>query len=340
VTWRLVIVALACLGGLASAAPQVEQATQDLGFGSDVAARLRQGEIVVDRPQPSSPRELAVGISFLIDKSVADLSADYRAAIDLRADGQLRAVGVVRGAADDFASVTLSADEAARWLAAAPGDDFNLSADEIAAFHAAAASGGDARASAERQLRRMLSDRRPHRRAGGLDAVAPYARAGGAVRKPSDELLTAATAATLLPRYAPALAQLLRTYPQGKPPGFVERFFVLTYDLDGRPNYVLRHRMEVPLAAGVAVVDRDFYVSRGYNTSQATSGLIAVDAGTLVFYRDRVSTDQLTGFASSVKQALGERVMAQQLTAIFQRSRNCFERPEACPGPDLGLTAD
>lgn len=332
-TWRTVIVALACMGRLAFAAPEVEEATQDLGFASDVAARLRAGEIVVSQPGPSSPRELAVGMTFLVDRPVGDVSSDYRSAIDLRADGQLRAVGVLRGAADDFASVTLPADEAARWLAAEPGDDFNLSAAEIADFRAAAASGGDARANAERQLQRMLSDRHRAYLAGGLDGLPPYARSGGGVRKPSDELLASANAATLLPRYAPALSQLLRTYPQGKPPGLDERFFVLTYDLDGRPNYVLRHRMALPLAAGVAVIDRDFYVSRGYNTSQASSGLMAVDAGTLVFYRDRVSTDQLTGFASSVKQALGERVMAKQLTAIFQRSRRCLEQPAACATP-------
>ena len=88
--------------------------------------------------------------------------------------------------------------------------------------------------------------------------------------------------------------------------------------------------MVVPFAGGIAVVDRDFYVSRGYNTSQAIAGLIPVPAGTMVFYRNRVSTDQLAGIGSSLKQTMGRSVMAKQLTTIFERSRTCFEQQAKC----------
>ena len=84
--------------------------------------------------------------------------------------------------------------------------------------------------------------------------------------------------------------------------------------------------MALPFSGGVALVDRDFYVSHGYNTSQAISGLFPVPEGTLVFYRTRVSTDQVAGFGSSMKRTIGRSVMAKQLTEIFQRSRASFEQ--------------
>ena len=141
-------------------------------------------------------------------------------------------------------------------------------------------------------------------------------------------------------KYAPDLWQLLRSYPHGKPAALEERFYLLRYELDGRPNYTLRHRMALPFNGGIALVDRDFYVSHSYNTSQAISGLFPVPEGTLVFYRNRVSTDQVGGFASSLKRGIGRGVMAKQLTTIFQRSRASFEPSQMSPAPirqDTGL---
>jgi len=67
-------------------------------------------------------------------------------------------------------------------------------------------------------------------------------------------------------------------------------------------------------------------VSHGYNTSQAITGLIPVPEGTVVFYRSRVSTDQVAGFGSSVKKGIGRGVMAKQLKEIFKRSRASFQQ--------------
>jgi hypothetical protein len=128
-------------------------------------------------------------------------------------------------------------------------------------------------------------------------------------------------------------------YPRGKPAELEEKFYLLEYEHDGRPNYALRHRMAFPFSGGVVLVDRDFYVSHGYNTSQAISGLIPVPEGTLVFSRNRVSTDQVAGFGSSMKRSIGRSVMAKQLTEIFERSRASYpQNMSAAPvSTKLGL---
>ncbi|MCW5891143.1 MAG: hypothetical protein KIT14_11415 [bacterium] len=323
---------LSCLVRAAAAAADVEQALAFVGLSADAASRIRGGDIVLTDVAPASSHELAIGLAFLVERPLADVSADYRAALDMHVDAQVRALARVHGTLADFAGVALPADEAARYLAARPGDQLNLSADEIAAFQAAAAAGGNAHARAQQVLAQVLFERYRAYAAHGLDALAPYARAGGDVRRPSEELRAALAAGVLLRRYAPPVWQMLGAYPQGKPANLDERFYVVTYELNDRPNYALRHRLEVPFGdGGIVVVDRDFYVSHGYNTSQAVSGLIPVAEGTMVFYRDRVSTDQLRGFGSSLKQAVGRRVMASRLTAILQRSRACFQAATMCP---------
>ncbi len=317
----------------------VDQVMRNFGLSADDAARVRRGEMVESDPTQSSDRELAVGLTFLVPQPITAVLEGFRSAVDLKADRHLRALVVIRDSPDDFTQLELPPDEAKRYLAARPGDALNLSADEIRAFHALASGSGDATAAVQQQLTSVLRNRYHAYRANGLGGMAPYARRDGP-RQPSDELRSAAQAASLLDQYAPALWQSLLSYPHGKPANLEERFYLLRYDTDGRPNYALRHRMVMPFSGGVGLVDRDFYVSHGYNTFQGVSGLIPIPEGTLVFFRSRVSTDQVGGFGSSVKRAIGQGVMAKQLTAIFEQSRASFEPPNMSQAPltkDAGL---
>jgi len=307
----------------------VDQVLADLNLPTDAAARIRRGEMVHSDPKESSEREMAVGLTFLVQQPVAEVLKAFRTAVDLKADSQLSASVPIRGPGTpaDFASLLLEpggAAEAKRYLAASPGDTLNLSTDEIQAFNALGSADADPKLHVEEQLKRLLLARYQAYLARGLGGMAPYARRSGPC-EPSAELRRASEAARLLKLHAPALQQLLLSYPEGKPAELEEHFYWLRYDLDGRPNYTLRHRLAMPVGEVFAVADREFYVSHGYNTSQAFAGLIPVPEGTLVVYRSRVSTDQVAGFGSSVKKGIGRSVMAKQLTGIFERSRDSFQ---------------
>jgi len=304
--------------------PSLDQLAADLGLPSDAGARIRSGEIVKSDPRESSDREIAVGLAFLVQRRPAEVLEAFREAIDLKADPQLSASVPIRGpgALGDFDSLALEPDgavEAKRYITAGPGDTLNLSSREIQEFTALAAS-ADPKSGVEAQLKQLLLHRYQAYLANGLAGIPSYARAGGAW-EPSGDLRRASEAAQVLQRYAPALQRLLLSYPRGKPMGLEESFFWLRYDLDGRPNYTLRHRLAIPMGDGFAVADREFYVSHGYNASQEIAGLVPVSEGTVIFYRSRVSTDQVAGFGSSMKRNLGRSVMARQLTEIFERSR-------------------
>ena len=307
----------------------VDQVMADLGLPAEAAARVRRGEMVHNDPKESSEREMAVGLTFLVEQTPAQVATAFRATVDLKADPQLSTSVPIGGAGTiaDFAGLVLephAAAEAQRYRTAGPGDTLNLSRDEIKAFAALPPGSDNSKVQVEGQIKLLLLSRYQSYLANGLRGMAPYARRSG-LCEPSNELRSASEAARLLKKYVPAMQRLLLSYPQDKPAGLEEQFYWLRYELDGRPNYTLRHRLALPVGDAFVMADREFYVSHGYNTLQAFSILVPVPEGTVVVYRSRVSTDQVAGFASSMKKGIGRSVMAKQLTAIFERSRNSFK---------------
>lgn len=315
--------------GATAGIASVDQVIADVGLPVDAAARIRRGEMLHSDPKESSEREMAVGLTFLVHQTPAQVVAAFRDAIDLQANPQLSmSVPIIgAGTAADFASLVLEphgAAEAQRYRKAGPGDTLNLSPDEIRAFDALTAAGDDGKVLVEGQVKQQLLSRYQTYLANGLRSMPPYARDGG-LCNPADELRRASEAARLLKKYAPALQRVLLSYPQGKPAGVEEHFYWLRYELDDRPNYTLRHRLALPVGDAFAIADREFYVSHGYNALQTFALLVPVPEGTVVVYRARVSTDQVAGFGSSMKKGIGRSVMAKQLTNIFERSRDSFK---------------
>ncbi len=68
-------------------------------------------------------------------------------------------------------------------------------------------------------------------------------------------------------------------------------------------------------------VQRQYYVSTGYNAEQAIVAFLPVGDGTLVIYTNHTSTDQVAGFGGGAKRTIGRTVMAAQLEKIFEATR-------------------
>jgi hypothetical protein len=245
----------------------VAQVIADFGFPPDAAERIRRGEVLEADPSESSDRELAVGLTFLVKQSPATIADAFRKAVDLKEDSKLAASTPLRdaGTPADFETLVLEPDgaaEARRYLGARAGETLNLSPQEIGAFNALAAADDRAVGRVEDQLKQTLLDRYRSYVANGLGGIAPYARSSG-LQEPSRDLRGAVEAAApLLGKYAPAMLELLRAYPRDKPADLKESFYWLRFELDGRPNYTLRHRLALPVGSTVVVADREFYVSQ------------------------------------------------------------------------------
>ena len=85
------------------------------------------------------------------------------------------------------------------------------------------------------------------------------------------------------------------------------------------PTVALTHGLSVPSGDAFLVLQRQFYVSEGFNCEQAIVALLPVDGGTVVIFSTHTSTDEVEGFAGDLKRSIGRGIVATQLEALFAR---------------------
>lgn len=100
-----------------------------------------------------------------------------------------------------------------------------------------------------------------------------------------------------------------------------QSFRWVSYEIDGTPTFALTHELAAAEGSARAVVQRQYYVSTGYNAEQAVAGFVPVQQGTLVVYTNHTFTDQVAGFGGSVKRGVGRRMMASKLEQLFGTAR-------------------
>jgi hypothetical protein len=329
---RSLLAAIALLGALgvagrAAAQPSATQVLTDAGFSAADIQRALDGEFVSGEVKAVSDRDLSLSLAFLVKTSPDSLSQQVMGQHLVGSDPQIQAWSELTGAggAADLAKLQVTKAAAQTFLDAAPGDAINLSSDEIAAFNALKGSANPQQA-VQAQLRNMLLARYRAYLASGLAGIAPYARGGGRLTDVAADLREVTNSLRLLQKDMPAFQTALLDYPKDSVAGSRQSLYWVRYDISGKPTYVLTQVIAAPIGAARVIAQRQYYVSSGYNTQQAVVGLLPVQEGTLVLYSTHVLTDQVGGFGSSAKQAIGRRMMASQLQAIFEKERTSAAR--------------
>jgi hypothetical protein len=331
--------------GVAPAAePSVAGEIQDLlQISAAARRRLVWGETVSYPVTENSERELAVGLATLVSAPLGQV-ADYLASGQLIAqDATISEFGTVP---DEAVSWGLAGPrftggeraEAESFLEASPGTRFNLSLDEIEELRALRDStGSSARAGAVERASnaysRFLLQRLQAYRRGGLGAVAPYARTGGAVRDPSIDLRLAAADAERLARYGQALGEALLRYPADQAPQTVNTFHWIKRRVQRRPHLSLLHRMIAPGPGLVIHVERYFYVGHSFNATEILTGALAHPDGTLVFCTSRVSTDEILGVGNQLKRTVGRSELRDEMRTRLDKLRVSVSRPVTSESP-------
>ncbi len=317
--------ALVAFGALPATAqtPSAKELLADFEISSDEIARVENGEFVVHSVEPSSERELVAAFSFFVPTTPGDLASQTRPGLLEQVDADTLAYAVIPGTPSlgDFAKLTLQPDppkQAQAYVSAKPGGSLYLWNPEIATFNALGA--GAAAPAVEQAVRNALLARLLAYRAQGLAGIAPYAFSDGKQRSPADELRSATQASKKLQKYFPAAYRMLLDYPSSKAPGTEGAFRWTHYLAHGVPTLALTHSLAVPEGDAWVIVQRQFYVSAGYNSEQAVGALLPVQGGTVVVYTNRTSTDQITGFGGSVKRSIGNKLLASQLEELFQKA--------------------
>jgi len=319
----LVVLMLAGSGGAYAIDPQT--ALDALRFPGDTRTRVEAGRFVEVALPTRSDRDLNVGIAFLVARQApAALARTVREEKRvLHADPDTIAYGDLKGegTATELEGLRLTPAQLKAFAHATPGEDLNLSLDEIAALHAA---GGDPHA-IEAAVHALLLARHRAYRAKGLAGIAPYARAGSTTSA-RDDLAAVNRGARATRVLSTKFYDLLDHYPDDRPPDFAEDLYWVQFRAHDEDTVALEHVFQATFDETAVLVQRQYYVSTGYNAEQAIVAFLPVDDGTLVIYTNHTSTDQLAGFGGGARRTIGRTLMARQLEKVFERTRAGLDR--------------
>lgn len=304
-----------------AAAVTAQEVFQAGGFSEAEIQKIASGEIVTKSVKGTSERELSVAMAFHVGAPPDRLLQELEGGLLLKVDENAKAHGVFQGEGSlaDLAGLKLSPEELEAWRNAKAGGDLNLSTAEVQAVQAAGAAG------VEKAVKEVLLGRLRAYQAKGLAGLAPYDRGGDATPVGQD-LAGASQASTIVKRFAPDFHASLVGYPAGKAK-LEERFLWVHYEAHGEPVVVLTHAFATKGGDFHAVCQRQFYVTASYDAEQAIAGLFPADGGTAVVYVNRTFTDQVTGFGGGSKRSIGSKVLASQLSALFEKLSGAAAKP-------------
>lgn len=322
---RSAVTVVAMLAVAAGAwAVDAKTALDKLGFPADTQQQVLAGEFVETALPTASERDLNVGIAFLVKQPPETLGRTVREQLLLeRVDPGTIAYGKFAGdgTAAQLAGLKLTPAQQKAYANAKPGDALNLSSEELAALNAA---GKDAAAIQDTVHALLLARYRAYR-AKGLAGIAPYARDGDTASPAADLAAVNATVrkTALLPL---AFYDLLDNYPSGIPADATDTLFWSQFTAHGEDTIALVQSLHATFEGILIGVQRQYYVSTGYNIEQAIIGFLPAEGGTLVIYTNHTSTDQVAGFGGSVKRSIGRKFMAGELKKLFVKAQAAAAR--------------
>jgi hypothetical protein len=330
----LISVFLAILAAPAGAAEQMSasQVAEALGFNDAAQQKLLAGEIVSVEREETTDKQLAVSIGMLVKGDPDALAAATLDGQTLADTPAVLGFGAIDPAAPEAgqAGVAYTADEVHEvrgLLEAQAGDEFNLSAEELASLREVSAryspgQAGDPAAvqAVNEAYRSILVGRLQAYLARGLAGLAPYERDGGA-SDPAAELRAAAEASRLLQQAAPDLYSGLLDYPEQQPADVQHAFLWVKEVANGRPVFSLSHRMVQRRPDGLILLSCTFYAGHSFNASLSGAGVLPVEQGNAVFYTNRTSSDQVAGFMQGMRHEMGRGMMRDALVESFEAIR-------------------
>ena len=306
--------------------PDSQELIQQFGIQQQDLASLNQGDIVFFNVAESDEKELAVGAAIYLPAAPSKIIGFIKNKGLASIDTAVTARGTIptRATLNTFKGFGFSAgkDEAANFLAATAGSQFNLSSQEFQTIKAANSGQTDA---ASQTYRKILLQRWQAYRKKGLKGIAAYDRGDGAEANPGGELRKATQDSKVLTRYFPELYKALLNYPSPLPTGAEEKFFWLNREVQSRPTAILVHRVMLRMGTGELILSRQFYAGHSYNSNQITVAFLPYLNGTLIFYANKTFTDQVGGFGSSFKHSIGEDKEQSDMTQLMNSFRNAIQ---------------
>lgn len=272
-------------------------------------------------------KELAITVAMWVPATVEEVFTLAREGRMLEASRDVLEVidiGAGKAAEDAFARVGYAPNEAKELTALGkvkPGNKFNLDTDEISRIQKAAKGGGDKAKAVTQAYRDILLDRYRAYLNGGVANIAPYARARGKFSTPASELKTAVSREQIFQRRTPEFYSAYVNFPRAGQADIENQFLCIKQDIQDRPTIILSHRMFQVRPDYAVAAERQFYVGQSYNSLHIMIGCSALNDGTVMFYRNRTSTDQVAGFGGAAKRGIRRAMMKNKIVEKFEEVR-------------------
>jgi hypothetical protein len=295
--------------------------------------RMARGEVVSFPVTENSEREIAAGLALSLPAPATQLAHYLSSGQLIAQDATIVEFGLVPPDAPSPlvgpAFGSSEREEATSLLDASPGTHFNLSMSEIDSLRSArGGSGRDTLDLASGAFRRLLSERVQSYRQGGLGAIAPYARAGGAVTDPSVELRLAITDTERIGRSGAELHQALLRYPADQPAQVTSHLYWVKRRVQHRPHLSLLHRMVTTSAGSTIHLERYFYAAHSFNSMVILTAAFPLQEGTLLLASTRVSTDEILGMGNQLKRTVARGQMRDEMRTRLERVRTSLSRSQ------------
>ena len=244
--------------------PDSQELIQQLGIQQQDIASLNQGEIVFFNVAESDEKELAVGAAIYLSAAQSKIIGFIKNKDLASIDTAVTAWGTIptHAALNTFKGFSAGKDEAASFLAATAGSQFNLSNQEFQTIKAENSGQTDA---PSQTYRKILLQRWQAYRKKGLKGIANYDRGDGVEVNPGEELRKATQDSKVLTQYFPELYKALLNYPSPLPAGAEEKFFWLNREVQNLPTAILVHRVMLSMGTGEVILSRQFYAGHSYN---------------------------------------------------------------------------
>ncbi len=247
--------------------------------------------------------------------NVLELSSDFDYGQEIKPPISLDDFQWIRFADDER-------DELQKLLEVEPGDEFNLDRQEIKKLqHLHEEIKAHDRSTlyqhAEKTFQNIIFKRFQSYYERGLPGVDPYLRDKNLMIYPGQILRETLYKSNILNQNFPQMVEQLQKSPKNSVPKFQHHFYYKQI-INGRPAFVLAHRLYRSYSNTELIVERQFYVSHSYNAAQIVDWLIPHQGGTLVGSVNETFNDKIKGLLSGIAREVAESILKNKIKDYFQ----------------------
>lgn len=217
--------------------------------------------------------------------------------------------------------------QGAKHLLTRPARYYNVSREEAALALQTGQKPGDATAAASSVMAGILDARLRQFRSQGLKGTPDYVREDGRRVTPGAQLQLAIRQIGFLDAQFPKVLAALRGEAAGPAAADIQRAdFWLEVPFVDVQVLSLASELRHASADRALAADLHFYASRGYNAMLTVVGVVPYRSGSLVFAITHLFTDEVLGYASTIKRAAARDQVAAQLVRHLAAVRATLPR--------------